>query len=220
MVLERFIPADCQTCWQGTLADATRPQAITLDWIVPAAHDAPMASASLPEARERADAAPRSTPASPTRRRIHVLPTRVPALQIVHGPAWNGYIALQLTVTRSSALPAGAVAYAALVERVPAGSEGTAIERQLVRAAVGPLSLAELVREPRVVHLRAVLVPDTDRPERLTSVAWIETAGGRVIAAARALPPGCVKMGSPSTVRSACGHENFGRSPGPKCDVS
>ena len=94
-------------------------------------------------------------------------------------------------MSRPGPLPAGAVAYAALVEHVPAGSEGSAIARQLVRAAVGPLSLATLTQKPRVEHLDAVRVPETDRPERLGSVAWIESPDGRLIAAAHASPWGC-----------------------------
>jgi hypothetical protein len=193
MVLERFIPADCEACWQGTAAaDAVSPRTMVLDWIVPAADDAPMAAAALPEARERAAGAPRHPDSDPpTRRRAHALLARGPSLRVIHGPAWNGYIAVRLTVSRPGRLPPGAAAYVALVERVPAGSEGSAITRQLVRAAVGPLSPAELAREAPVEHLRAVRVPETHWPERLGSVAWVETADGRVIAAARALPPGC-----------------------------
>lgn len=192
MVLERFIPADCEACWQDAVAaDAASPHTLALDWIEPAADDAPMASAALPEARERAAGALRPDSDSPTRRRVHVLSARGPALRIIDGPAWNGYIALRLTVSRPGPLPEGAVAYAALVERVPAGSEGSAIARQLVRAAIGPLSLAELTQKPRVEHLYAVRVPETDRPERLGSIAWIESPDGRLIAAAHASPSGC-----------------------------
>ncbi|HEV7913999.1 MAG TPA: hypothetical protein VGP22_09540, partial [Albitalea sp.] len=84
-----------------------------------------------------------------------------------------------------------AVAYVALVERVPAGSDGTPIDRQLVRAVAGPLGLSELATEARIEHLRSMRVPDTARPDRLSSVAWIEGGNGRVIAAVQALPARC-----------------------------
>lgn len=171
-MLERFTPADCEACWQSSTPPAAR--VMVLDWIVPATDGAAMAAAALPEATERATGHALTAP----------LPRR-PALRlrIADGPAWNGYIGLQLTATRLRKPPAGATAYAALVERVPAGSEGTPVARQLVRAVVGPMTLQELATQPTIHHLRAVRVPETDRPERLASVAWVEDAAGQVIAA-------------------------------------
>ena len=193
MLLERFIPADCEACWQGSApGDSPAARTMVLDWVVPAADDAPMASAALAQARERALRAPRPESSSSARRRTHLLTARdAPLLRIADGPAWNGYIALRLVVSRRGPLPRGAAAYSALVERVPAGSEGSASARELVRAAVGPLPLDELARRPSVDYLHAVRVPETDRPERLSSVAWIETPDGRVIAASQARTAGC-----------------------------
>ncbi|HJW10978.1 MAG TPA: hypothetical protein VJ598_04280 [Albitalea sp.] len=184
-LLERFTPADCETCWQAAPATPPAEWVIVLDWIVPAADGAPMAAAALPEATERAV---QHAPTAP-------LPAR-PAvrLRIADGPAWNGYVGLQLTATRLRQLPAGATAYAALVERVPAGSEGTPVARQLVRAVVGPMTLQELAAQPTIHHLRAVRLPETERPERLASVAWAEDAAGRVIAATQSPPAECMAL--------------------------
>ena len=121
--------------------------------------------------------------------RLH--PSESPRLRIVDGPAWNGYIGLRLVVTRHSGVAPGAVAYAALVERVPAGNEGSPIERNLVRAVVGPLGLDELRGLSKIEHLRAVAVPAGSRADRLASVAWIEAADGRVMVAAHSPPPEC-----------------------------
>jgi hypothetical protein len=91
-----------------------------------------------------------------------------------------------MKVTRRSPLPPGAVGYIALVQRVPAGSEGSAVARQLVRALVGPLPLDDLKTKRQVDHWRAVRLPSTERPDQLASVGWIETEHGKVIAAAQA----------------------------------
>lgn len=194
MVLERFIPADCEACWQGrTPAGAPGSRTLLLDWIVPAGDGAPMASAALPEALERAVGAGPSGGHSSTRQRAHKFTdSGTPLVRITDGPAWNGYIALRLVVTRrGTTLPSGAMAYAAIVERVPAGSDGSGVARQLVRATVGPMPLAELARERRIAHLRAVRVPETGRPERLASVAWIASADGRMIAASQSVAREC-----------------------------
>ena len=114
-----------------------------------------------------------------------------PRLRIADGPAWNGYVGVQLTVDRRVALPGGALAYVALVERVPAGSEGSGVTRQLVRSVAGPLSLDELSTGRTVRHFRAMRLPDGARPERLGSVGWVETAQGIVMAATQSVAADC-----------------------------
>ncbi|HUG23123.1 hypothetical protein [Piscinibacter sp.] len=188
ILLERFVPADCESCWASAKDQEQPSDVLVLDWITPAGDAAPMASAALPSALTRLG----STPAKETALRSATLvKSGASPLRVVDGPAWNGYVALQLSVERRAALPPGAVAYAALVERVPAGSEGSAIARQLVREVVGPLSLHELASKERVQHMHAVRLPPTDRPERLASVAWVETADGRVIAASQSAAGDC-----------------------------
>ena len=183
-LLERFTPADCEACWQSaTPQDPPASQArrvMVLDWIVPAADTAPMAAAALPEASERAGRLAANQTLS---RQTPLARNGALRLRIADGPAWNGYIGLQLTVRRVGKLPADAVAYAALVERVPAGSEGTPVARQLVRTLVGPLSLQELAAQATIHHFRAVRVPEGSRGDRLGSVAWVADANGKPIAA-------------------------------------
>ena len=76
---------------------------------------------------------------------------------------------MQLAVDRRAAVPAGALACVALVERVPAGSEGPGVTRPLVRSVAGPLSREELSTERTVRHFRAMRLPEGARPERLGS---------------------------------------------------
>lgn len=115
-------------------------------------------------------------------------------LSVEDGPAWNGYIGIQL---KSQSPRRGALsqdgpyqAYMALVELLPAGSEGSNVARQLVRAVAGPLSLpsgdAGDARAPVARReMRALRVPDGVQPERLASVVWIEDARGRIVAYAQ-----------------------------------
>jgi hypothetical protein len=187
-LVERFVPADCERCWSEAAPFTRAAGALVLDWITPAGDDAPMAGAALADAAARAGRMPAGRTAV-HETRLH--PGSNAKLRIVDGPAWNGYIGMRLLVTRNGGLPSGAVAYAALVEQVPAGSEGSGVERRLVRALVGPMGLDELRSESTIEHLRAVAVPAGSRADRLASVAWIQTADGRALTAAVSPPEQC-----------------------------
>ena len=194
VMVERFISADCEACWQGPAASAAG-HAFVLDWIVasPRGADAPLSVASLPEAGERAARAG-TLAADAALQRSLPLPAR-PALQIevLDGPSLNGYIGLQMSVRQRfrQALPAGLVGYIAVVEQVPAGSEGNAAARRLVRTLIGPLPLLGLAPGHPSVELRATRFPENAKPERLTAVAWVETADGKPLATASAPFAGC-----------------------------
>lgn len=187
-LLERFISADCEACWKS--GDEPDGAPLVLDWIVPSARgdDAPLAAAAAPEAASRVGA----LAASHTRERWHALAApRDWDLAIEDGPAWNGYIAARLRVARGGEPRTREVdIYIALVERVPAGEEGTPIERMLVRSVAGPMPLH--AESASATHLRAFRIPQGSRPQRLTAVAWLQGADGVVLAAARVAPEGCV----------------------------
>lgn len=141
-----------------------------LDWITPSAEgpDAALAVAALPEAAERlARLGPDRRPVDRSFDADWRLPAR-PALRLTvsAGPAWNGYLGLQLTAR--GAAPSGATAYLALVEHIPAGAEGNAAPRRLVRAVVGPLALPAQGLD----ELRALRIPEGAKPERLLGMAW------------------------------------------------
>lgn len=189
---EAFVPADCEACWAAT---GPAPQGWRLDWITPAGPQAAMAVAAMPEAAERqARAQALQALPSPAQASASAVVTATPAtvsrwprgwrLQAGTGPAWQGYMGLnlQLRPSRGAApLPAGASGWLALVEDVPAGSEGSAQARTLVRAVAGPLPLD--ARQPSS-HLRAMRLPDSARAERLGVRAWVESASGQVLAMA------------------------------------
>ena len=180
--------ADCEACWQAAGASDGRASTMVLDWIAPTAPGASLAAGSVMEATARA---PALTATATLQRQVPLSRADAPRLRIADGPAWNGYVGVQLTVDRRAALPAGAQAYVALVERVPAGSEGSGVTRQLVRSVAGPLSLEELSTTRTVRHFRAMRLPEGARPERLGSVGWVETAQGIVIAATQSAGANC-----------------------------
>ena len=189
-VQEVFTAADCALCWSAASLPPGAP-GWRLDWITPAATDAPLAAAALAEAAERAA---RASAAPAVARR----PTAL-RLQVAAGPAWNGYFGLQMTLQQaragslsagqSAGLPAGSSAWLALVEWLPAGTEGSPVARALVRSVAGPLPLdgpaaGPALRQPQpqpITHLRALRWPESARPERLQARAWIESATGQIL---------------------------------------
>jgi hypothetical protein len=196
VLLERFISADCVACWKAVPPNPSPGRtSVSLDWIVPAPPGAaaPLAAAALMEAAPRA-ARDGRLDANEALTHSHPLPAKS-ALQVEveDGPAWNGYIGLALNVRNSSTrpLPKNLSAWIALVERIDAGTEDTPVDRLLVRSVVGPLGLEPLAKGEPVEHLRAVRVPDTGKPERLTAVGWVESSNGRVIALGHSVTRDC-----------------------------
>jgi len=193
-VVERFLPADCADCWQRPEGPAQPASSWVLDWIVPAGDaSAALAAAALPEAAERrrlvaatssntgsdtgtGTGTDAGTDASPLQVR-HRLPAQAALrLHVAGGPAWNGYLGLELGSRGRP--PAGATAYLALVEDIDAGEEGSPVARRLVRAVVGPLGLDASGRAS--TELRALRIPEGARPERLRGAAWWVDGRGRI----------------------------------------
>ena len=177
---EAFVPADCTDCWAADNPPGTGI-GWRFDWIVPAASDAPMAVAALPEAAERAARAPSAAPTPPTRR---LGPGQ--RIGVASGPAWKGYFGVQISLQAPARQPwpAGATAWVALVEEVPAGSDGSPVARSLVRAVAGPLPMANPTTGQPMRHLRAMRWPDEAQPTRLRARGWVEAADGRILAMA------------------------------------
>ncbi|WP_428425348.1 hypothetical protein [Methylibium sp.] len=178
-VIERLMSADCEACWSGTAPHPLPRSSWVLDWIAPATDnaDAPLAAAALPEAGARLEALASPALSDGAREFRWALAAR-PAvhLQVGGGPAWNGYLGLQLQ-TRGKP-PAGSAAYLALVENIPAGSDGSPVARRLVRNVAGPL-----VIEPsgqRSTQWRALRIPEGAKPERLQGAAWWVDGEGRL----------------------------------------
>lgn len=188
LLIERFIPADCEACWRN--GEPALPGSLALDWIVPAAQGdaAPLAAAAVSEATRRSPGAKAGT----TLERRHALPARGLRIEVEDGPAWSGYIGVLLRVQRGEQpLPTGAAGYLALVETVRPGEEGTPIERHLLRVVAGPLTIDAAL--PRVEHLLALRLPQGARGNRLSAFGWVEDGSGRVLGAARADEAACAR---------------------------
>jgi hypothetical protein len=112
----------------------------------------------------------------------------LPRLAVAAGPAWHGYFGLQVNLR--GAWPPDASLWLALVEAVPAGTDGTPVARQLLRSVSGPIlpgatPAPAAGRDERWQWLQAMRWPDTAKPERLRARAWLEGADGRLLVVAQ-----------------------------------
>jgi len=185
-VIERFISADCDTCWTDKAASTIADDVWLLDWIVPSARgeDAPLSSAAPTEAAARAQRTLK-TPLQANRPALQRTAARTPAtfdLRIVSGPAWNGYFGVQ--INGSGRIAGARSVWIALVETVAAGTDGTAVPRQLVRTVAGPFEPRELRHGQPWQLLQAMRWPETAKAARLRARTWLGGADGRIVAMA------------------------------------
>jgi hypothetical protein len=185
-VIERFISADCDTCWTDKAAGTIADDAWLLDWIVPSASggDAPLSSAAPTEATARARRALKAGLAAnrPALQRTAARKPTQLGLRVASGPAWNGYFGVQ--VDGSGRMAGARSVWIALVETVAAGTDGTAVPRQLVRTVAGPFEPRELRDGQPWQLLQAMRWPETAKAARLRARTWIEGADGRIVAMA------------------------------------
>jgi hypothetical protein len=189
-LVEHFIGADCLDCWKAAPpAPGAAPvdaRQWSLDWIAPAADDAPMAPAALPEAMERLSRVGAGLPTILARP-----PAAFDATTVLDAPAGkrrfyvhsslphNGYMGVQMHAT--GVWPAGSTGWIALVELIPVGVRDTQIPRRLVRVLVGPLKLPQGPgARNAVAPLFGLRWPENAHPDQLVATAWVEDAGGRI----------------------------------------
>lgn len=186
---ERFVPADCGDCWTAPDTAPTEAGAIVLDWVVPGTlgDDAPLSAVARRESVERLDTVGMPPPRRPTAR-SEALPQMPPfRLRLAQGPVLNGYLGIGIQIGRTPRALDGARLAIALVESLPAGTEGSPVARNLVRnvyypAWKGRFQLSK-TKQTAYSETRTMNVPDGAQPDRLRLVAWVMDRQGRTVAA-------------------------------------
>lgn len=186
-LLERFISADCATCWQDAATPVALPRQMAIDWIVPGAQgeDAPLSAAATRDALTRLAATAQTAPNSSAQTLVPVLPSPPrTTLRVAHGLPLNGYVGASISLQWGQAAKPPTqplTAWLLLVEAVPAGTEGTPVPRHLARN----LFMAEWRSSARWQASRVMGIPEGTDPTRLKVLGWVQDAEGRVIAAAQ-----------------------------------
>lgn len=194
-LLERFINADCETCWGDAATPRPRAREVALDWVVPGSRgdDAPLSAVALREGLDRLDELGQPAPAGAQAVQGRLM-AAARTLRVAHGLPLNGYVGTSISLS-----PAGRAPWRAwllLVETLPAGTEGSPVERHLVRAAFNPPwhlnRLPTPAEQKKLLEARPMRIPEGAQPDRLRVVGWVEDTQGRIraIAQSRCVAPG------------------------------
>jgi hypothetical protein len=186
-LVERFISADCESCWSDAKAPRPGRGELALDWIVPGSRgdDAPLAAAASRDSLVRLQALGRKAPTQTDT--FHVKAQGASRkLRVAHGLPVNNYIGTSIELK-----PAGGgpwKAWLLLVETIPPGIEGTPVERNLVRNVLQPAwdgDMQPSKAEKSLLESRPMSIPEGANPQRLRVVGWVEDARGQIVAMAQ-----------------------------------
>jgi hypothetical protein len=190
-LLERFINADCADCWSNAATPRVRRGEVALDWVLPGSQgeDAPLSAVASRDGLKRLQVLGLVPPAGSSSQTTAVATQG--RLRVAHGLPVSGYIgaSVQLQHPPPPGTPAPWTAWLALVEAIPAGTEGSPVPRNLVRNLIQPIwnKGKQLSKSERSswVESRAMDIPAGSDPARLHVLGWVQDAGGRVFAAAQ-----------------------------------
>lgn len=191
-LLERFINADCENCWKDPATVKAGSGQAVLDWVIPGQRgdDAPLSAVAGTDGLNRLEALKKPPPAESLTSTSPVKALKNATLRVAHGIALSGYAGASIEL--KPALPGfkgqQVTAWLALVETIAEGTEGTPVERNLVRGLLqtswdGRKPIAK-TEQNRFFDSRAMSVALGVNGERLKVIGWVEDAKGTVLAAA------------------------------------
>lgn len=191
-LMERFINADCDSCWTDPATPKPRAGQIALDWVLPGSKgdDAPLSAVATRDALARLEASGQPVPAKTSARTHSVGRFGGSTLRVAHGLPVADYLgaSIELKPIPPAAQGQRWTAWLALVETLPVGTEGSPTERNLVRNLLqvsweGPKKLSNT--EPnRFFEARSMAIAQGANAARLRVIGWVEDGKNRVLAAA------------------------------------
>lgn len=192
-LMERFINADCSSCWQDPATPRAGARQMVLDWVVPgrAGDDAPLSAVASRDAEARLQALDQPAPALASSQTRPVRALKGATLRVAHGLPVNDYLGASIELKPIPALAKKQrwTAWLALVETLPAGTEGSPVERNLVRNLLqtpwdGHKKLSK-TEQNRLFDARSMNIAPGAAPSRLRVMGWVENEQGQVMAAAQ-----------------------------------
>lgn len=185
-LLERFVNADCERCWKDPQTPEPSSGTLAIDWVVPGSQgdDAPLSAVATSDGTDRLDEIGAKLPAHSSARFTQRTAGAPLKLRVAHGLPFNDYIGTSIEMKPARGGPWKA--WLLLVETLPGGSEGSSVERNLVRNAfVADWPAANQLPLPKHYELRPMRVAEGAKVERLRVVGWVEDAKGRIRAIAQ-----------------------------------
>ena len=196
--MERFTNADCADCWRDPATAKAVPGTAVLDWVLPGAQgdDAPLSAVASGDSALRLEAIGEPMPRTSTVKTSPVTPQaalKKSVLRVARGLALSGYIgaSIELKPAPTQAKAARVTAWLALVETLPAGLEGSPVERNLVRNMFqSNWNLRKKLSKSEQNHWfdqRSMSVTEGVSPDRLKVIGWVQDDQGRILAAAQSM---------------------------------
>lgn len=190
-LVERFINADCRDCWSDAATPRVQRGQVALDWVLPGSggEDAPLSVVASRDGLKRLQALGQASPAGSSSKTTAVAGQG--RLRVAHGLPVSGYIGASIALRGAPRDKGGPplTAWLALVETIPAGTEGTPVPRNLVRNLVQtswdvrtPLSKDE---QSGLLETRSMDVPPGMNTQGAKVIGWVQDSQGRVVAAAQ-----------------------------------
>ena len=197
-LLERFINADCDSCWKDPATPSVQAGQMALDWVLPGSKgdDAPLSAVASRDGVNRLEVLGAALP-NKTTSSTRVIPNprkKDSSLRVAHGLVLSGYIGVSIELKPVGSIKAKQphlplTAWLVLVESIPEGTEGTPVARNLVRNALqvnwnGHDRLSKRERS-RFFESRVMSVSQGVNPDHLRVMGWVEDAKGQVLVAAQ-----------------------------------
>ena len=196
-LFERFINAECDTCWRDPSTPTGGTDALTLDWIVPSplGDAAALSAAASRDALWRLESLSRSAPSTQNSQRIQVTAWPGASLRVAHGVALGGYLgaSIELLLPQSHGLTWPLQAWLVLVEPLPPGVADSPVSRNLVRNVLQTIwNMRETLLNSEQLgfkEMRALNIPEGANPQRLRLVGWVQDAQGQILATSESACP-------------------------------
>ena len=191
-LLERFINADCDSCWKDPTTPKTGAGQLALDWVVPGSKgdDAPMSAIATRDALTRLESLKQQRPATSSAQVQSVRGVNGATLRVAHGLPLADYVGASIALKPVPAAARGQnwTAWLALVETLPAGLEGSPVARNLVRNLFqAPWNVRKQLsktEQSRLFDQRSMSIAPGVDASRLRVIGWVENQKGQIVAAA------------------------------------
>ena len=191
-LLERFINADCDSCWNDPATPKATKDQLALDWVTPGSQgdDAPMSAIATRDALTRLESLKKPPPAASSAQVQQVFGMKGTTLRVAHGLPLADDVGASIELKRIPASARGQnwTAWLALVETLPAGTEGSPVARNLVRNLFqSPWNVRKQLSKTeqfRFFDQRSMNVAPGVNSSRLRVIGWVEDENGQIVAAA------------------------------------
>lgn len=190
-LMERFINADCDSCWSDPATPRPGLRAVALDWIIPGKRgdDGPLSAVATHDALARLEALNKTIPDQSITVLHKVKGLRGATLRVAHGLPLADYLGVSIELKPLPKAEQRWTSWLALVETLPAGIERSPVVRNLVRNLLQTNwhGRKQLLKDEQdhFFESRSMNIATAADPSRLRVIGWVEDEKGQVVAAAQ-----------------------------------